>query len=435
MSITDSQLKKLCNKAHDKPFELSDRDSLGVRVSAKGKIAWQYRFRFNGKGDRLTIGHYPHMSLKDAREEVPALRAIVFEGKNPKLAWKLRKKNTTKKDAVTLIKLVEMWLELKIKEEVFKETTLNNYKSTINKWILNSSERTKFKKNWVVEKLNIPFDDISNTQWMDYFEWIRDEGSGVVAGSVFKLLKSIVSWGAKKELINNSNLLLFNLKDVGQAPKVGERTPTVTEIARLWLEIEKSKALPQTKICLQLIILLGGRNTVVRTMEWENIDFVKGIWTIPDPKGRKETRRRGMEESDTGNQKPERHPISSKVKELLEELAFLYGKKGFVVKGERKNTALTTHAIDRFCARMSAKLFKVYGISKIVPHDFRRSLETTICEINVTWLPICEKILGHKLRGTMKHYNKADYIEQQLEVYELYWSLIETEITKLHAIQ
>lgn len=435
MSLTSTKLNGWLNQSHDKPFESSDRDSLSVRVSGKGKIAWQYRFRFNGKADRLTIGHYPNLSLSSAREQVPALRAMVFNGINPKLEWKLRKKNSIKKDAVTLIKLVDTWLKLKIKEDEYKETSLNNYKSTINKWIFNSSKRAKFKKNWVVERLNIPFDDISNTQWMDYFEWIRNEGSGVVAGSVFKLLKSIVSWGVKKELINNSNLLLFNLKDVGQAPKVGARTPTVTEIARMWLEIEKSKALPQTKVCLKLIILLGGRNTAVRTAEWEHIDMTTNIWTIPVPKSKKENPRRGSEEADTGNQKPERHPISSKVKELLEELAFLYGKKGFVVKGEHKNTALTTHAIDRFCARMSAKLFKVYGISKIVPHDFRRSLESTLCEIDVKWLPICEKILGHQLQGTMKHYNKADYIEQQLEAYELYWSLIENEIVKLHEIQ
>jgi len=32
----------------------------------------------------------------------------------------------------------------------------------------------------------------------------------------------------------------------------------------------------------------------------------------------------------------------------------------------------------------------------------------------------------------MKHYNKGDYLSQQLEVYEMYWSLIKAEINKVH---
>jgi hypothetical protein len=47
------------------------------------------------------------------------------------------------------------------------------------------------------------------------------------------------------------------------------------------------------------------------------------------------------------------------------------------------------------------------------------------------WLPITEKILGHKLKGTMAHYNKADYLNEQLEAYEIYWSVIENSIHKL----
>ena len=155
-------------------------------------------------------------------------------------------------------------------------------------------------------------------------------------------------------------------------------------------------------------------------------------WTIPVPKGRKEERRRGTHEDDEAVQRPERHPIPAKVKELLDELAFIYGKNGYIFKGDIRHQAITTHAIGRFCARMSTKLFTGFGISKITPHDFRRSIESILSEIDVKWLPICEKIIGHKLKGSMKHYNKADYINQQLEAYELYWSLIQREINKIN---
>jgi len=121
MKLTNSILKKHHNKLHDKPFELADRDSISIRVSVKGKIAWQYRFRFNNKAERLTLGHYPNMSLADARKLMPELHGLLFEGKNPKLVWS-NKKNLNKEQAkFTLVKLVEHWFNC-VGEEKYKGT-------------------------------------------------------------------------------------------------------------------------------------------------------------------------------------------------------------------------------------------------------------------------------------------------------------------------
>ena len=431
MAVTSSQLNKLLNRKHDKPFELSDRDSLGVRVSAKGKIAWQYRFRTNGKSDRITLGYYPDLSIADARLKVPILRGWVYEGKNPKLEWRAVKNNSILSEQYTLVDLALRWLK-EVSEVEHKATTYENYISTIGKWILNEPNKDKLQVKWVKTKLDIPFDEITNGQWMDYFDWIKREGSPISSGNVFKLLKTIAKWGLKKELITKSNLLLFTVKDVGRTSKTGERTPSLYEIARMWQEIGKSRAFPQSKNCLKLIMLLGSRNTALRTAKWADFDFERNIWTIPVPKGKKEAPRRGAHVDDKIVQRPERHPIPKKAKELLEELAFIYGKKGFVFPGNVNNKPITTHAIDRYCSRLSAKLFTEYSISKIIPHDFRRSIESILSEINPEKIFVYEKILGHKLKGTMAHYNKADYIEQQLEAYELYWSLIQDEINKIN---
>ncbi len=430
MSLHKSKLDSLLNRNHDKAFELPDRDSLSVRVSAKGKIAWQYRFRFNKKGDRLTIGHYPNLSIDEARAKVPGLRGWLFEGKNPKQEWINAKNKNSKQSSMTLEALAGKWFE-QVAEEDFKSTTYENYKITLGKWIFNDPKRDSLKVKWVKKNLNIPFDQITNLQWMDYFDWVCKEGSKVTSGSVFKLLKTIVRWGIKREKISNQNLLLYTVRDIGSSPQKGERTPSLFEIARLWMEIEKSKALPQTKICLKLVILSGGRNTALRTARWSDFDFDNMIWTIPVPKGKKKEQRRGSHVDDIAVQKPERHPIPYKIKKLLDELSFIYSADGYVFKGAKNGTALTTHSLNRYCSRISAKLFAEYGISKIVPHDFRRSINSILAEKDRTLIPICEKILGHVLQGTMGHYNTADYLEDQLKAYELYWSLIEKEIVKI----
>jgi integrase len=431
MKLTEKELKKLLNKQYDKPFEVSDRDSISIRVSKKGKVVWQYRYRFNNKPIRLTLGHYPNMSLIDARDKVPELKGLLLAGKNPSLVWQNRKNQNHLEAEFTLVNLVSLWFE-KVAESEFKNTTYQNYQSTIRKWVDNDPvDKSSLKVLWTKKYLNIPFDDIRNRQWMDYFDWICNEGSPVTAGSVLKLLKTIITWAIKREYIKNSSLLLFKVNDVGSTPAMGERAPTADETAKFWLEIEKSRALPQTKICLQLIILSGGRNTAIRSAKWEHFDFESNIWTIPLPKAKKQIRRTGMELEDTAIQRPELHPISSQTKELLKKLSQIYKTEGYLFPGENTSKEITIHAIDRFCSRMSSKLFKEQGISKIKPHDFRRSISSILSEMDSKWLPITEKILGHKLKGTMAHYNKADYLNEQLEAYEIYWSVIENSIHKL----
>ena len=49
MALTEVWLKANNGKARDKVEEIADRDSMSVRVSPKGKIVFQLRYRFAGK--------------------------------------------------------------------------------------------------------------------------------------------------------------------------------------------------------------------------------------------------------------------------------------------------------------------------------------------------------------------------------------------------
>ena len=57
------------------------------------------------------------------------------------------------------------------------------------------------------------------------------------------------------------------------------------------------------------------------------------------------------------------------------------------------------------------------------PHDFRRTISTRLSEQGI--LPhVTEKMLGHELGGVMAVYNKHDWINDQLEAYELWCKMI-----------
>ncbi|MGJ0578374.1 Arm DNA-binding domain-containing protein [Xenorhabdus bovienii] len=91
MAITDSWLRSTSGKPQEKMITKSDRDGLSVRVTPKGKVIFQFRYRWGGKGDRIDIGTYPATSLKDARDAVTSYRWELEQHRNPKIVKRARK--------------------------------------------------------------------------------------------------------------------------------------------------------------------------------------------------------------------------------------------------------------------------------------------------------------------------------------------------------
>jgi Phage integrase central domain/Arm DNA-binding domain len=70
---------------------LADGGGLYFDVTSSGLKRWIYRFRIDGKGNMFVIGHYPEMSLEQARQGHREAKALVKEGANPSKA-RIKKK-------------------------------------------------------------------------------------------------------------------------------------------------------------------------------------------------------------------------------------------------------------------------------------------------------------------------------------------------------
>ena len=87
MPLTDKEKKKPLNykairnaKPGEKPVKLFDGGGLYLEVSPAGGKWWQLKYRFDGKEKRLSLGVYPDVSLKEARDRRDAARKLLTDG-------------------------------------------------------------------------------------------------------------------------------------------------------------------------------------------------------------------------------------------------------------------------------------------------------------------------------------------------------------------
>jgi integrase len=79
--LTDKSLRAL--KPQDRIYNVADGDGLSIEAWPNGGLYWRFRYRHAGKAKRLSLGVYPEVSLKEARERLAAARAMLRDGVDP----------------------------------------------------------------------------------------------------------------------------------------------------------------------------------------------------------------------------------------------------------------------------------------------------------------------------------------------------------------
>ncbi|MBN2056792.1 DUF4102 domain-containing protein [bacterium] len=81
MKLTNTAVRAA--KPGKKTRRLFDGKGSYVEVAPKGGKWWRFKYRFAGKEKRLSLGVYPDVSLKQARERREECRRLVAEGIDP----------------------------------------------------------------------------------------------------------------------------------------------------------------------------------------------------------------------------------------------------------------------------------------------------------------------------------------------------------------
>lgn len=394
MPLTDAWLKANHGKDHGKAFEKGDRDGMSVRVSAKGKIVFQLRYRWQGKPARLDLGTYPLTSLRDAREQSQRRKAQLEEGQDPRVAK--RTERAAVAGALTNQQLFDLWYE--------KDCEPSK---------LGAGE---IKRSFVIHVMptlgNLPVDSTPAHTWLDLVEELAKERPSI-SERIVTNAKQMHQWGKRRQL--TSALPLENIsarKHLRIQRNEGGRVLSEEEIRLIWHTLEQSRLAGRSKVYIKLCLLFGCRNGELRTAPVSEIAFRSddqeyGRWEIPA--SRHKTGKK------TG--RPIVRPIIPEFEPLIRDAMLMSRRKDRLFSNEGNTGELGSRAVLSFAPRLTDSVKKRYGV-EMPPwslHDLRRTARTHFSQLAQPH--IAEIMLGHTLPGVWRVYDKHDYLDEQAEAY------------------
>ncbi|MDR2837413.1 MAG: integrase arm-type DNA-binding domain-containing protein, partial [Azonexus sp.] len=178
--LTDMMVRQV--KAAAKPFVIADFDGLYLHVSAIGTKAWHFKYTWVGRRAQLSLGSYPEISLREARELRDQARAQVAKGVNPHLDRKQKRHVVRLAGENTFIAVYEKWLG-------HRQLTLEEGRQTSLTQI-----RRVFKKDVFPHLKQLTIYDVTRPILLEIVGRIEKRGSLSVAEKVRTWLKQLFDY-------------------------------------------------------------------------------------------------------------------------------------------------------------------------------------------------------------------------------------------------
>lgn len=126
--LTDTKIRAA--RPHEKPYKLRDRDGLYLRITPEDHRSWRLRIYQGGRESMMSLGPYPQISLREARDRAMDARRQLAQGIDPIAARRAAQEGREH----TFGAISEEWLEKQ----------------------RGRAERTQTKSRWILLKLCKP---------------------------------------------------------------------------------------------------------------------------------------------------------------------------------------------------------------------------------------------------------------------------------------
>jgi integrase len=390
MPLNDTALRAV--KPAEKTQKLFDGNGLYLLVTPGGSKSWRLKYRFQGKEKLISLGPYPLVSLKEARERATAARKTLESGTDPS-AQRQQEKN-----------MAQTTFELVARE--WHEMQTPKWSATYAEATLNRMQRNLFP--FIGSK---PVNTISSPEILSLLRKVEARGA---IGSAHAL-KNICSC-VMRYAIATGRAERDPAADLRGAlsPHVKKHRPALTEpqaVGRLMHAVYNYQGSLSVRSALQLMALTFCRTNEIRFAEWREFDFADRLWRIP-------AERMKMKRDHLV-------PLSNQAVAVLEKLRPYSGKEQYVFPGYRSETV-------PFGNTALQKAIRVMGFEQgeMCPHGFRSMASTLLNELgyNADWI---ERQLAHVPHGQVRGiYNRAEYLPERRRMLQEWADYLDTLRTK-----
>ncbi len=335
MKLTNLQIKSLSYNGNDK--KIFDGQGLYIHITKSGKY-WRYKYRFANREKKLSIGVYPDVSLKVAREVHQEARALLRKGICP-CAEKAKHKQTMQITQLMTFKcMAQEWCEYK------RPVWSKSYAEKINRY---------FDKDIYPHIENYSVDDIEPIHIMNILNRIKHTPS--TCKKVKQLIISVLNYAVQTGRLKYNPAQSLPNPSVVKAIKhyTALSKNDITEFCQILKKYHNRKAI----LGMRLLMLTFVRTNEIRNAQWSEINGNE--WCIPAEKMKM--------------RKPHIVPLSDWALETLDELKAMSNGSSYVLPGKTSQQTL-----DK---KFFRNVIKQLGYQhRATPHGFRSMASSILNE-------------------------------------------------------
>lgn len=380
MPLTDTTVRNA--KPGEKIARLFDGAGLYLELSPSGGKWWRLKYRFDGKEKRLSLGTYPDVSLKEARDRRDQARKQLAAGTDPGETRKTEK--AAKKAAAlnTFEAVASAWLE-----------------KGADTWDDGTQEKARASlENHVYPRIGSkPIAAIRPADVRELVQAIEAGGARETAGRVFQRIRAIYRYAVAHELTDTDPTYPLKPAEILKRQTVKHRAALpereVSQFLRLLNEYQGEAA---TRAALQLLVLTSVRPGELRGARWEEVDQDRALWRIP-------AERMKMKTEHTV-------PLSAQALALLSTLRPGPSATGLIFPSPfYPGKPISEGTLNSALARMGYK-------GTATAHGFRTLFST--CANEAGWnRDVIEKQLAHEDRDEVRAaYNRASWLPERTKL-------------------
>lgn len=390
-----SESKCSAAKSKEKDYCLFDGNGLILYIRSSGAKVWRYKYkRANGKIANMTLGPFPALSLKNAREKRRQFEEFQANGLDPVELKSSKRSNKAK--SITFEMIARDW---------HKE-----YKNT-GRWGEDTAARAlKNLEDYVFLHIGKKdFESIKPKDLISVIRAIEELGFTEVVKKTRQRLISIYAYAISRGITENNTA--YFLKDVFVKTKKPNHHPQLPleQLPELIQRLELDNGYPITKLCVAFSLLTFTRSSELRFARWSEFDLKKGIWTIPGTRDLVA----GQKFSNRGAKMKNDHliPLSPSAISILKEIQKYSGMSLNVFpKNGDPNGFISESTINKTLRRLG------YDTKKdVCGHGFRGMACSALVQSTLFQKEAVEKQMSHQERDQVRlaYTHQAEYLDER----------------------